>query len=246
MSLGQLLKDARKAAGLTLDQLSTRTNIRASLLSEFEDNNFRNAGGDTYARGHLRSIARITGSPAEELLSAYDSEHAQAKRPIHDQLVENNVTGAISEKSKITYKQLLTASIIGLVTLFFVSFAVSNLRQSANEPKVVASPKASITPTASATPTPSTTPNTYSSGSGVEVKLSAINGSSWLFVTDKANVTLFSGRAFEGQELIFSSTEEVNLRIGNAGAVKLIVNGKEVPPLGASGEVVNVSYGVNS
>jgi cytoskeleton protein RodZ len=59
-------------------------------------------------------------------------------------------------------------------------------------------------------------------------------------------VTLYSGRAAQGQTFDFSSTELVNLRIGNAGAVKLTVNGKEVPSLGGDGEVVNVSYGVNS
>ena len=61
-----------------------------------------------------------------------------------------------------------------------------------------------------------------------------------------AGITLYSGRATQGQVFQFSSTESVNLRIGNAGAVKLTVNGKEVPPLGGNGEVVNVSYGVNS
>jgi hypothetical protein len=76
--------------------------------------------------------------------------------------------------------------------------------------------------------------------------LQATNGASWLFVSDAAGITLYSGRAADGQTLIFSSTESVNLRIGNAGAVKLTVNGNELPSLGGDGEVVNVSYGVNS
>ena len=87
MTLGQALKDARKNAGITLDELSSKTNIRASLLREFEDDNFRNAGGDTYARGHLRSIARVLNVSAEELQTQFDAEHAQVARPIHDQLV---------------------------------------------------------------------------------------------------------------------------------------------------------------
>ena len=59
MSLGQLIASARKSAGMTIDQLSTSTNIRVSLLKEFESNNFLQAGGDTYSRGHLRTIARV-------------------------------------------------------------------------------------------------------------------------------------------------------------------------------------------
>ena len=248
MTLGKALVDARKSAGITIDQLSSKTNIRASLLSEFENNNFQNAGGDTYARGHLRSIARILGANSEELLVQFDSEHAQEARPIHDQLVENNATFALPEKSKITNKQLITFSVVGIFAIFVISFTVNNLKQTASSPK----PKATATVTSSPTPTVSASstevakPNSYSSGTGVSVKLEAVNGSSWLFVSDKNGVTLYSGRASQGQTFDFSSTEEVKLRIGNAGAVKLTVNGKEVPALGGNGEVVDVTYGVNS
>ena len=248
MTLGQALKDARKSAGITIDQLSSKTNIRASLLSEFENNNFQNAGGDTYARGHLRSIARIVGANSEELLLLFDSEHAQEARPIHDQLVENNATFALPEKSKITNKQLITFSVVGIIAIFVISLTVSNLKQTASSPK----PKATATVTSSPTPTVSASstevakPNSYSSGTGVSVKLEAVNGSSWLFVSDKNGVTLYSGRASQGQVFDFSSTEEVKLRIGNAGAVKLTVNGKEVPSVGGNGEVVDLNYGVNS
>ena len=248
MTLGKALVDARKSAGITIDQLSSKTNIRASLLSEFENNNFRNAGGDTYARGHLRSIARIVGANSEELLLQFDKEHAQEARPIHDQLVENNATFALSEKSKITNKQLITFSVVGIIAIFVISFTVNNLKQTASnpKPKPAASAKASATPSASASSSEAAKPNTYSSGTGVSVKLEAVNGSSWLFVSDKNGVTLYSGRASQGQIFDFSSTEVVNLRIGNAGAVKLTVNGKEVPALGGNGEVVDVTYGVNS
>lgn len=249
MTLGQSLAATRKSSGLTIDNLSEQTNIRASLLKEFEANNFANAGGDTYARGHLRSIARVLKVDPELFLSEFDSEHAQAARPIHDQLVENNATFALPERSKISQKQLVTFSLVGILTIGVITFAIDNLKQSAKAPKPAVT--ASTKPAASKSATPiqsqsTSTSKTYSSGTGVDVKLAAINGSSWLFVTDNAGTTLYSGRASQGETFEFSSTETVNLRIGNAGAVKLTVNGHEVPALGANGEVVNVSYGVNS
>ena len=246
MSLGQLIASARKSAGMTIDQLSTSTNIRVSLLKEFESNNFLHAGGDTYSRGHLRTIARVLNVDADIFLAQFDEEHAQAKRAIHEQLVENNATFAIPERKKLTNRQLITYSIIGIFALLLTSVVVNSLKQSATSPKP--KPSSSAKPSASASVTPSAiaTTNTYSSGKGVSVILEAPNGSSWLFVSDAAGITLYSGRASQGQVFEFSSTEAVNLRIGNAGAVKLTVNGKEVPSLGIDGEVVNVSYGVNS
>ncbi|MFM8621034.1 MAG: helix-turn-helix domain-containing protein [Candidatus Nanopelagicaceae bacterium] len=246
MSLGQLLISARKSAGMTIDQLSTATNIRVSLLKEFENNNFLHAGGDTYSRGHLRTIARFLNVDAEILLAQFDEEHAQAKRAIHEQLVENNATFALAERKKLTNKQLIAYSVIGIFLLLATSVIVNSLRQSASGPKPKPSASASAKPSASATPSATATAKTYSSGKGVSVKLEAPNGSSWLFVSDAAGITLYSGRASQGEVFEFSSTEAVNLRIGNAGAVKLTVNGKEVPSLGIDGEVVNVSYGVNS
>lgn len=248
MNLGQSISSARNSAKLTVDALSNATSIRPSLLKEFEENIFVHAGGDAYARGHLRNIARVLNIDPEILLQQFDEEHAQAKRAIHDQLVENSATIAMPERKKLTNKQLAIYSAFGIFLLLATSVVVNSLKQSASAPKP--KPSASAAPsksaTASAQPTMEKTANSYSSGSGVMVKLEAATGSSWLFVSDAAGVTLYSGRASQGQVFEFSSTETVNLRIGNAGAVKLTVNGKEVSPLGADGEVVNVSYGVNS
>ena len=247
MALGQILIKSRKDAGLTLEDLSRLTNIRTSLLKEFESNNFINAGGDAYARGHLRTIARVIGVDPADLLAQFDEEHAQESRALHDQLAESNVTAAYPEKSKITYKQLIGVSLVGIAAIFTISFIVNSTGgNNSVAPKPTVKPTA--TASASATPTEQATSEikTYSSGSDVQVKLEAINGSSWLFVSDAAGITLYSGRATQGETFLFSSTETVNLRIGNAGAVKLTVNGEEVPTLGVDGEVVNVSYGVNS
>jgi cytoskeletal protein RodZ len=246
MSLGQAIVKARNSAGMTVDELAKATNLRPSLLKEFEGNDFINAGGDTYARGHLKIIARVLAVAPDEFLDLFDHEHAQVARNIHEQLVENNATFSMPEKSKYSYKQVLIAGIAGIVILLGGSLIVNSLKNTSEAPKPKPSASAKPTPTPSGTPSVAASANAYSSGSGVLVKLSATTGSTWLFVSDANGVTLYSGRAAQGQAFEFSSNETVNLRIGNAGAVKLTVNGKEVAPLGGNGEVVNVSYGVNS
>ena len=188
MNLGQLISSARNSAKLTVDSLSTATSIRPSLLKEFENNNFIHAGGDAYARGHLRNIARALNIDPEILLKQFDEEHAQAKRAIHDQLVENSATIAMPERKKLTNKQLAIYSSIGILLLLLTSVVINSLKQSASAPKP--KPSASASPTKSAEPSASPTveqsANTYSSGSGVMVKLEAATGSSWLFVSDAA------------------------------------------------------------
>ena len=45
MSLGSLIAKARKGAGLSLEDLAAKTNIRTSVLSEIEKDNFEHCGG---------------------------------------------------------------------------------------------------------------------------------------------------------------------------------------------------------
>ena len=49
MSLGSLIAQTRKSAGLSIEDLSAATSIRGSLLREMESNLFSNCGGETYA-----------------------------------------------------------------------------------------------------------------------------------------------------------------------------------------------------
>jgi hypothetical protein len=57
---------------------------------------------------------------------------------------------------------------------------------------------------------------------------------------------LFSGQISRGVTKTFTSGDQLNLKVGNAGGVDLSVNGTRVDQLGIDGQVVSVSYGVDS
>ena len=117
MSLGEFMQGARESAGLSIDELSDRTSIRAGLLREIENNNFIHCGGDTYARGHLRNIAAIISVDAQTLIDLYNNEHSTEVRNIHDMLVENNVAKIPTERKTISWKSLALVSIVVLVAV---------------------------------------------------------------------------------------------------------------------------------
>ena len=75
MSIGDTLAQARSQAGLTITQVSQRTRIRETIIRGIEHNDFSACGGDFYARGHIRSIARVVGVDPEELIREYDATH---------------------------------------------------------------------------------------------------------------------------------------------------------------------------
>src|ERR1019366_6838910 len=61
--------------GLTITQVSHRTRIRETIIRGIEHSDFSACGGDFYARGHIRSIARTVGADDEELIREYDAVH---------------------------------------------------------------------------------------------------------------------------------------------------------------------------
>ena len=246
MQLGSLIKKARKDASFSIDDLSGATNIRVSLLREIEADDFTHCGGETYSRGHIRNIATKLGVDPQIFIHAFETEQIHATRSMQDLLVENSIMKQPGEPRKISWKVLATISVASLLVLGVAQIIFSNT-STTDMPSPIESPstQSSPTPTASSQEN-SQDPPAVSTGIGVEVVVSATRAKSWLFVSDSAGRTLFSGIIPQGVSKIFTSDISLNLKVGNAGGVDLRVNGKVVDAIGANGQVVSVSYGVDS
>lgn len=72
MSAGHMLRSAREASGLSLDDLAHATKLRASVLGAMEQDDFTHCGGVVYARGQLRSIATVLGLDPDDLVDAFE------------------------------------------------------------------------------------------------------------------------------------------------------------------------------
>ena len=247
MSLGSSITQARKSAGLSIEDLSASTNIRTALLKEIESDNFANCGGETYARGHIRNIAMKLGVDPLIFIAAFEDEQMHTDRSMKELLVENSVMRQPEEARKVSWKVLATISVSSLFIVGLAQIIISNTAS-----VEIPEPIASITATESATPSPEATEATpaeqatVSTGEGVELVISATRAKSWLFVSDATGRTLFSGQMSRGSSKTFRTDVSLNVKIGNAGGVDLTVNGKKVDSIGVDGEVVSVSYGVDS
>ncbi|CAB4895021.1 unannotated protein [freshwater metagenome] len=243
MTLGSTIASARKRAGMSLDDLAERTSIRASLLREFENDNFEKCGGETYARGHVRNVAVALNCDPLEFLELFDAEQSTASRSMYDLLVENNVTTPKNEKNRISIKTLAIISASALVLVGGGQLVISNMNSATSAKKSPSAPTAPAKPTVTPTPQQSVV---ATGANAVTVQLSAAHGSTWLLVSDSAGTILYSGRMAQGENKTFSANEKINVRFGNAGAVDVFVNGKPEASLGAVGEVVDRTFEANS
>jgi cytoskeletal protein RodZ len=250
MTLGTLIAQARKSAGLSIEDLAAKTNIRITVLREIEMDNFVNCGGETYARGHVRNIASALDIDASEFINLYEQEQGGETKSMRELLVENNVMRQPEEGKKVSWKVLVTISMCSLAIVGVAQVIISNspsTQNSRTSQAYTTTTKTSATPSPTSTVSKSPSPtNTFSTGTGVEVQVSATRGKSWLFVSDAQGHTLFSGQLSQGDTKVFTTDTQLALKVGNAGGIDLTVNGKKVAPIGGAGEVVSVSYGVNS
>jgi hypothetical protein len=72
VSIGEALVAARCRAGMTVTQISQRTRINETLITAIEDDDYSTCGGDFYARGHIRAIAKVVGADPVPLIQEYD------------------------------------------------------------------------------------------------------------------------------------------------------------------------------
>jgi cytoskeletal protein RodZ len=254
MSLGEKLQEARKSSGMSLDDLASLTSIRSGLLREMENNNFVACGGDTYARGHLRSIAPKIGANAEELLNIYNEEHSTEHRAIHELLVENNVASMQVERKGISIRTLAIVSVSALAIAGIAQIVISNSMTTTIPKKIeltptaaaTQSPAASVTPTASASPAPSKTasaPVVVPSAGGMKILVAAARGSASIeFVVDGKSQG--KNKIFQGETKTFSGTKSISFYVSNAGDLDFTLNGRKLAPLGVHNEEVRKTFRV--
>jgi cytoskeleton protein RodZ len=79
---GSLLQQAREAAGLTREAVAERLNLLPVQVIALEQNDFKRFPGETFAKGHLRSYARLLKLDCDSVLHAYRGNTSVERRPI--------------------------------------------------------------------------------------------------------------------------------------------------------------------
>ncbi len=145
---------------------------------------------------------------------------------------------------------LALAVVVGIGVISFLQRPQSSSPTASNPAPTSSTPtpgsSASSTPSSTPTtqPTPSTSPSdVVAQADGVTVKLAVTGSASWMRVTNASGKTLFEGTLTKGDTKTFRDKTRVKLLVGNAGAVSLKVNGRDLGAPGASGQVIKVDFG---
>jgi cytoskeleton protein RodZ len=267
VSIGQALSSARLDAGLSIDDISAKTRLRATVIRAIEADDFSLCGGDFYARGHIRTLAGLVGLDPAPLLAEYDAtigpkDDGQAT----SQLYETEVTGRAITRTAQKRSPHWGLAAVGTTLVAIIVFATIGLLNHSKKTPTVAAPPgpvaAAITsapPSHSPSPSPvvvqsppasppasiaaEPTPSTVVAEAGVHVVLRITTAKCWVAATASDGQSLYTGVLPPGAEQTFDDPQRVTLRLGNAPATDITVNGVDLGAPATKNSVTSVSFG---
>ncbi len=235
------LAQARETAGLTVEQISALTNIRVAVIKDLENNSVDICGGIAYARGHIRTIAKVLNQKtpksisfdADLIVAEIEAAQSEDGRKIIERLAENNVADKPKEKKRMKFRTLASISAAVLSIGFVAQVAINNVSKIDVENSPITTTRKSFQSEAASVP------------SGVNLVVTGISGKSWIGLTNANGEQVFNGQISSGQVATFTDPQLIKAVIGNAGAVKLNLNGSDLGVAGAEGEVVRLDFDAN-
>jgi hypothetical protein len=235
--IGPLVAAARHRARLSIDTLSERTRIRPHVLECIEVDDFAACGGDFYARGHLRTLARIFGLDAQQLLDLYDDRYATAEieaRQVFEAELATGIGGGVRAIRTGPRWSLLAACVLALAMVWGVARVFNDT------PQELVSPAPGVVDSA----------GLAGSGETEEPKLSlatlevtAVGTSPQVAVRDRDGRILWAGELAEGQRQQVIGLAPFDVTASNGTGVKVAFLGKSKGTVGDSPEAASKQFG---
>jgi cytoskeleton protein RodZ len=256
---GSRLRAARESSGLSLEQIAKRTKIAASVLDAIERNDVSRLPGGIFARAFVRSYAIEVGldpdRTVQEFVDRFPRSGVAEGRPRarereENQAIENDRRAARSVLLLIGLSVPLAIAIMYLSATGWPRPQEAAGPMEAERPSVPASvplpppvsapavaPAIEETPVKPAPSGDEASPPVVEAAS-VRVTLSAVR-QCWVTATVDGQPA-WSRTLTMGESADLAGNREVALKVGDASALTLTINGLPAAPLGATGAVVAI------
>lgn len=137
--IGRILKEARLAKGMSLDDLQTATKIQKRYLVGIEEGNYSMMPGQFYVRAFIKQYAEAVGLQSEELFEQYKSEiPSTINEDIPEKLSRvqsrKNIASGNSKVFDILPKILIAVFVIGAIAVLYYFISQKDSGDSTKEP----------------------------------------------------------------------------------------------------------------
>ncbi len=228
---GERLKQAREAAGMSVDDVAARLHMPARIVRSLEAEDWSRLGAPVFVRGQVRSYSRLMGLVTAPMMEALDVGPIE---PSH--LVSRTHT----PKAQWWAEQLGRRLVYIVLTLFLVVPAWVATRQHLSNTGDAAPLDVPVGATGQATQAqanPSTPRTVVASMAPVPAAAAPVagndivirtRGESWITVTGIDGGSLEKGLVPANSERRYATAQVARLTIGNASAVDVENHGRNV------------------
>jgi cytoskeleton protein RodZ len=247
VSPGTALAAARKAQGLTVEQVAGRMRLSAAQVHAIEVGDFAALPGQVFARGFVRNYARLLGLDAEPLLSAMALQHPQQDSSPDGRLMRE-AKGVSMEPARFRVLPAFAVAVAGIIgALAFYEFvlndgqsgrSIQSSQSTSTRLPVTNSESDSVVkpPLSAATESTAVPSNTRDEAPTPATDIAAASRGlhflfrreSWVEVKDGLGNILFSKVNLPGTEHRVQGQPPFNIIVGNAHGVQLAYNGHPV------------------
>ena len=250
MDVGLELRQARERCGASLQQLSQSTKITLRLLQAIERGDADAFPAPVYTRGFVRAYAREVGLPEDETVRRYMAELAPP--PPVDVVAPKVESSQIPDALRIAIsrehlRQFSAFAHRGPVVLGLTAAAIAIIVFALRAPHEAAPPNtpivtAGLVPAVAKEPVPvATTGATARRGLEIEI---APTADCWVRAT-VGEQRMFAVLMKAGERRSVTVPSEVTLRIGDAAACAMTINGTPAK-LGAPGQPMTAHLTTNN
>ncbi|GGB20566.1 hypothetical protein GCM10011380_07690 [Sphingomonas metalli] len=221
--VGDRLRTAREAQGLSLAEVGSRTRVPLRHLEAIEAMELGQLPSPTYAVGFARAYARAVGVNDAEVARDVRAELTHVPRAPEYEPYETADPARVPSRGVAIIGLGLAIAVIVLAGLYY---ATDLFRQNGATPTVAGGPATPFAPVVAA-PAPSPTPVTG------PVRLAAATGEVWMRVYDAANTTLYLGTLKPGDSFEVPATANApKINVGRPDELRITVGDTVIPPLG--------------
>ena len=252
-SVGQLLREARLAKGISIETVEADTNIRGIFLSYLENDEYEKTPGEFFVKGAIRTYGNYLGLDGAKLVDQYkastsgksvedveskgirEANKVTMKLQLKDKRDIGSGTGKFSlpkpSKMDIPWNQIAMGAVILVIlaALYFAVPAVINWGKSLGSTKPAANPATTQT-----TNTTTTAPKEVAPIPDKIVLQLKASGRCWLEVNADGKV-LAEIMLEPGDQKTYEAKDKLTVKYGNIGAVDITVNGQSMNPPGEHG-----------
>lgn len=228
--IGSVLADARERIGMSVDQVAERTRIRPHVIEAIEVDDFGPCGGDFYARGHLRTLARVLGVDATPLLADFTERYAHAPidpRRVFEADLAAGSSGSIRGTRGGPNWSVLIAAVMTVVLIWSIARLITDNPAAIENQAPPLNPSGGLNSGASAAPE-------------VPVVLTASGGGARVIVRNGSEIA-FNGPLAFGQTATLQVSPPIRISTTD-GSLVVTIDGDDRGAMGETGQEAQATY----